>query len=106
LNFILTCLVFDVKEPPIFAIFVSLFLTDILVLRPIKLIMKNNKSQELDENDLLHQEDIDAILNQESHGTWGGPMTAEEFIAFNYQLIGAIAPNVEEASEIIIDSSK
>ena len=43
--------------------------------------MKNNKSQELDENDLLHQEDIDAILNQESHGTWGGRMTAEEFIA-------------------------
>lgn len=68
--------------------------------------MKNNKSQELDENNLLHQEDIDAILNQESHGSWRGPMSVEEFIAHNYKLIGAIAPNVEEASEIIIDSSK
>ena len=106
MNFILTCLVFDVKEPPIFAIFVSLFLTDILVLRPIKLIMKNNKSQELDENNLLHQEDIDAILNQESHGSWSGPMSVEEFIAHNYKLIGAIAPKVDEASEIIIDDRK
>ena len=33
-------------------------------------------------------------------------MTAEEFIAFNYQLIGAIAPKAEEESEIIIDNSK
>ena len=68
--------------------------------------MKNSKSQELDENNLLHQEDIDAILNQESHGFWSAPMTAEEFIAFNYQLIGAKAPKAKEESEIIIDSSK
>ena len=68
--------------------------------------MKNSKSQELDENNLLHQEDIDAILNQESHGSWSAPMTAEEFIAFNYQLNGAKAPKAKEESEIIIDSSK
>lgn len=49
--------------------------------------MKINELQ-MPQEDLFSDEDVKAIINQEVNGSWSEAMTAEEFMAFNYKILG------------------
>jgi hypothetical protein len=49
--------------------------------------MKINELQ-MPQEDLFNNEDVKAIINQEVNGSWSEAMTAEEFMAFNYKILG------------------
>ena len=53
--------------------------------------MKINELQ-MPAEELFSDEDVKAIINEELNGSWSGPMSVEDFIAYNYKILG-ITPN-------------